>query len=275
MGNLNRVTIMSRFIGKFLYSREFLAITAAAMFSFAYASTANAGEGGSIGGGTGVTPGSIGQFPPPDDTPHLPPSGNEGGSPVDPNSIMPVTDIVIIPPGDGGPNQKDLTPSGIPPVASLTPDNIFPSDDIDITPPGDGGPNLKDIPISSATPIGSVTPCAVIPISASGIPGTAIAIGSGCGGGGGGGSGGDDDLTEVNQSGVKDPVPGGGGNEDLFGGGNEGFSPEQLGALSPAAGGAFGEDDEMIVCMNAYLQNGWDTAEWQARCAGEGDDSTS
>jgi hypothetical protein len=93
------------------------------------------------------------------------------------------------------------------------------------------------------------------------------------------------DLTLVNQTLGKDPVTGGGNNGgNLLGeGGNlpsqNSFSPDQFGALAPAAGGSAqasnsNADDEGILCMNAYLQNGWSDAVMQKKCSG-GSDNTS
>ncbi|MFW0776462.1 MAG: hypothetical protein ACN2B6_01925 [Rickettsiales bacterium] len=81
------------------------------------------------------------------------------------------------------------------------------------------------------------------------------------------------DLTETLQSGVQDSVGGGSGNPDnLFAGDipTAGLSPEQLGALSPAAGGSLTAEDDRVACMNAYLQSpdAFESAELKQKCAG-------
>ncbi|MFW0776461.1 MAG: hypothetical protein ACN2B6_01920 [Rickettsiales bacterium] len=92
-------------------------------------------------------------------------------------------------------------------------------------------------------------------------------------------AGGDNDLTETLQSGVQDSVGGGSGNPDnLFAGDipTAGLSPEQLGALSPAAGGSLTAEDDRVACMNAYLQSpdAFESAELKQKCAGGVDGSS-
>ena len=90
--------------------------------------------------------------------------------------------------------------------------------------------------------------------------------------------------TEVLQSSV---IPPAGGftppAQDLFfagagAGSGAPLSPDQLGALAPAAGGTpaqggLNANDESIACMNSYLQNGWASEELRSRCGGAGGDS--
>lgn len=124
---------------------------------------------------------------------------------------------------------------------------------------------------------GSPNPCNVSAL------GTDPSIGCGSSGGGdgpGGNPGGnvtnlvDQGLGGNNGSGG---TGGNGNNNDLGGaGGNTGNIPiDQLGALAPAAGGGMtaAVEDDGVVCMNAYLKNGYDTPEMAAKCEGSLDDN--
>lgn len=85
----------------------------------------------------------------------------------------------------------------------------------------------------------------------------------------------DQSTQSMNQPPFDGNSAGGG---DLFGGDSGsnlgGLSAEQLGALSPAAGGGLAaSDSEAIDCLNAYLKNGWNTAELKDKCGGGNTDT--
>ena len=112
--------------------------------------------------------------------------------------------------------------------------------------------------------------------SSSGGEGGGSSSGGGSGSSGGGASSGPDTFI-VPFSGGEDPLVtplssdpnllGGGGN----GGGGQlaGLTPEQLGGLSPAAGGNMGAWDMSSSCMNAYLQGKWESPAQEKECTGE------
>jgi len=82
-------------------------------------------------------------------------------------------------------------------------------------------------------------------------------------------------LDEVLQSVSRVPTDFGNNNPDdlLLGGGSliidGSLSPDQLGALAPAAGGASSQADDSVDCVNAYLQNSWSAPAMQQRCGAE------
>jgi hypothetical protein len=175
-------------------------------------------------------------------TPFSPGPGNNGFAPPTPTLPTPVIDTVIGPFNPDGGNNGGTDVNAVP---LLPPD--FPVVDLD---PGASGPTPPGGNGGGSTPPAQVSP-----------------------------------PTEILQSSVIPPA--GGFNppaQDLFlpgagVGGGAPLSPDQLGALAPAAGGNAGQgglnaNDESIACMNSYLQNGWASAEQKSRCGGESGDAS-